>query len=116
MEDGAPLFSWLEINKKFGVEESGGVSTVVGAPGLAGALRDFGERTQDNPCLIGNADAFVRAGAGGEGTADPERTLVQVGQKFRAERAAEGEIHGDGNANQRNADRDSAMANGPAHC
>ena len=92
VEDGTPLVFGFQIDEVFGIEKAGVIGAVIGTADLAGALRNFGKRAEHDAGLVGDADAFVRAGAGGERAADPERAFIEVRQKFGADRAAECQI------------------------
>ena len=89
VENGAPLVFGFQVHEIFGVEEASGVCAVVGAADLAGYFRDFGKGSEDVAGLIGDADAFGGAGAGGQGAADPDGAFIEVGEKFGADHAAE---------------------------
>jgi hypothetical protein len=115
MEDRSPFFLWFQVNEIFGVEKAGGVRAVVGAADLAGALGNLWKRAKHNAGLIGNPDAFVGAGAGGESAAHPESAFIEMGQEFRADNAAEGEKISQQNHKQADTDGDVAMANGPSN-
>ena len=93
---GRHLFFRLEVHEIFGVEEAGGVCAVVGAADLAGYQGDFGKRGEDVAGLVGDADAFGGAGAGGQGAADPDGAFVEVGEEFGANHAADHQENGEG--------------------
>ncbi len=114
VEDGTPLFSGFEIDEEFGIEKAGVIGAVIGTADLAGALRNFGKRTEDDAGLVGDADAFVGAGAGGEGTADPESAFIKVRQELGADRAAESKVTRYRQGEHAHPDRDQAVVNRPA--
>ena len=115
VEDGPPFLFGLEVDKVFGVEEAGGVGAVVGASGLADDLRNLGEAGHHDACLVGEVDRGGRAFAGRQRTANPDRSLIKVGQKLRADGPAEGEIDGDGKKRGGDAQGGAAMLNGRAN-
>src|SRR5579862_4759491 len=115
MKDGAPLLFGLQVDIVFGVKEASGVGAIVGASDLAGALRNLRKRAENNAGLIGDANAFVGAGAGSESAANPERAFIEVGKEFGANGAAEGQVVCDRDTDQADSDGDGAMANRPAN-
>ncbi len=92
VENRPPLISGFQIDEEFGIEKAGVIGAVIGTAHLAGALRNFGKRAEDDAGLIRDADAFVGAGAGGERAANPERAFIEMRQEFGADGAAESEI------------------------
>ena len=113
VKNGAPFFFRLEINEEFGVEETGVVRSVIGTAYLAGASRYFRKRAKYDSSLVGDADTFVRAGAGGKRAAYPERAFIQVRQKFRTDDAAEREVTANGRQKHAHADCDRTPVNRP---
>ena len=87
-----PLFLGLQADEVFRVEKAGGVRAVIGTAHLAGAFGDLGKGAKQNSRLIRQPDAFARPGAGRKSAAHPQRALIQVGQKLRADHAADRQI------------------------
>ena len=114
VEDGTPFFFGFEIDEVFGIEKAGGIGSVVGTAHLAGALRNFGKRAEHDAGLVGDADAFVGAGAGGERAAHPESAFVEMRKKLGADRAAERQITRDGHGEQAHSDRDRRGGESPS--
>ena len=92
MKHGAPLFFWLQPHEVFGIEEAGMVGAVIGTARLAGAVGRFRKGAKQDPCLIGDRDAFGGSGALIERAAHPQRALIQMGKKLGTDDSAEGEI------------------------
>ena len=88
-EDVAPLGLRFEVDEVFGVEETGGVGAVVGAPGLTDDLGHLGKGGEDKARLVHDAQALRGTGAGSECAADPDGAFVEMGEKLRADDAAE---------------------------
>ena len=89
---GPPLLLGLQIGEVLGIEEAGGIGSVVRTPGLAGALGHFGKRTKDESRLIHEPDAFGGSGAGSQRAAHPQRAFIQMRQEFGADHAAERQV------------------------
>ena len=112
MEDGTPFLFWLEIDEVLGVEEACGVGAVVGAAGLADDLGDLREAGHDEAGLVGEVDGGGGAGGGREGATDPDGAFVEVGEEFRADGAAEGEVDGDGEEDAGDGEGDAGVPDG----
>ena len=114
VKDGPPLFFGFQADKVLGVEEAGGVGSVIRASHLAGGLHDLGKRGQQHSNLIRQPDALTRPGAGRQGATHPERAFIQMGQEFRSDSAAQHQIGGAAQSHHRHAHHHPAMMNGPA--
>ena len=114
-KDGAPFIFRLQVNEIFGIEESGGVCTVVGTADLGHNLRNFRKGGEYDARLIHDARALGRAGAGRESAARPDGAFVEMRQKFRADHAAEGEIDRKAHGAASDGDCHRTMLDGPTH-
>ena len=85
VEDGAPLFFGFEVDEVFGVEEAGGICSVVGPAGLADDLGDLGEGGEGWRAWLVTAEAFGGAGGGGQCAAHPDGAFVEMGRELGAD-------------------------------
>src|SRR5579862_3290308 len=115
MEKRAPIFFALEVDEVFGVEEAGGVGSIVGTAGLTDDLGYLRERGHDDAGLVGEFDARGGAFAGRQCSANPDGAFIEVGQELRTDRTADGEVDGDEEEDRGNAKRPVAMNYGGAH-
>ena len=115
MKDGSPLVLGLQVDEIFRVAESSRVGSIVGRPGLRDDLGDLGERGEDIAGLLGEARAFRLAYAVGHRATRPNGAFVQVGQKLRANDAAECQEKSDGQRSQANANGDPAILDRQLH-
>src|SRR5580704_10455549 len=114
MKHRAPFFFRLQVHEVLSVKEAGVVRSIIRTPHLAGAIRYFRKRAKYDSRLVGDPDAFVRARAGGKSTANPQSALIQMGQKFGTDGAAECEVTCNGHHQCACSDCDRATANCPA--
>ena len=115
VENGTPIFFRFEIDEVFGIEEAGSIGAVIGASDLAGALRNFGKRAQDDARLVHDADAFVGPGAGRKRAANPDCAFIEMRQKFGADAPLNARKFPSRIATAADADGDVAVTNGRAH-
>ncbi len=87
------MFLGLEVDEIFGIEETSGVSPVVGPSHLTGCYSHLRKRSEQDSRLVGEPDAFAWSGAGCKRATHPNNAFIKVWQKLRADHATYEQKH-----------------------
>src|SRR5262249_16863203 len=114
VESRTPLLFGFETDEIFCVEETGRVGSVIGTARLAGSRCCFWKRAEKNPGPIHQSYTFRRTGTWSQRPANPDRTLIQMRQKFRSNHA-EYEVSACTNGKNRYSYHDRSVVDRPTH-
>ena len=115
MKDRPPIFLALQVDEVFGIKKASRIGPIIGTPGLTDHLCYFGKRSHHAASLVREVDARSGTFAGGQCSAHPNGTLIEVGKKLRPDRTADGEIESNSKEQRRNSNRDKPVLDGSSY-
>ena len=115
MKHRPPLFLGLKIDEVLGIEKTGGVGPIVRPAHLRHNLLYLGERRQHQTRLIHDPCPFGRSRARRQCPAGPNRSFIEMGQKFRTHDPAHQQDERGQNHHSRRAECQMTMRQRPPH-